>query len=588
MPRNPPEILEVERDQLDQFLRRAEEQLAPEDYQLLRALWDSYACLTDLVADKQTTIGRLRQWLFGARTEKTEAVVGRSDDSPPAAGRVGDGAPRPGDESQEGAAGASGDAASGDAASGDAASGDAASGDAASGDAASGDAASGHGRHGADAYTTAARVDVRHATLQPGDPCPACDGGTLYASRPGVLVRVVGQAPLQATVYRVQKLRCGLCGQLFTAELPAEAGGRKYDATAASLIALLKYGSGLPFNRLAGLQGNLGVPLPAATQWEIVAAFADELALAYEELIRQAAQGDVVYHDDTTVKILELLRQRGGADGDAEASRRGLFTSGVVATCEGWRIALFFSGRQHAGENLQDVLAQRAAELARPIQMCDALSRNLVGELKTILAHCLAHARRQFVELYDRSPDECRQVLEALKVVYHHDALAREQELSPQARLAFHQRESGPTMVALHTWLNAQLDAQQVEPNSALGEAFRYLLRHWEPLTLFLREPGAPLDNNLCERALKKAILHRKNSYFYKTANGAWVGDLYMSLIHPCELCGVNAFDYLTSLHGHLAELAATPAAWMPWNYRETRAALAANPPAAAAQAVGP
>ena len=120
----------------------------------------------------------------------------------------------------------------------------------------------------------------------------------------------------------------------------------------------------------------------------------------------------------------------------------------------------------------------------------------------------------------------------------------------------------------LHQWFEAQLNEHKVEPNSGLGGAISYMLRHWQALTLFLREPGAPLDNNVVERALKKAILHRRNSLFYKTLNGADVGDLYMSLIHTCELNDVNPFDYLTELQRHAEELAANPADWMPWNYR--------------------
>ena len=116
------------------------------------------------------------------------------------------------------------------------------------------------------------------------------------------------------------------------------------------------------------------------------------------------------------------------------------------------------------------------------------------------------------------------------------------------------------------------------EPNSGLGQAISYLLRHWEKLTLFLREAGAPIDNNLVERALKKAILHRKNSLFYKTRNGARMGDLFMSLIHTCELNGVNPFDYLTELQRHAEELKQSPSEWMPWNYRETLARLARPP----------
>ena len=241
--------------------------------------------------------------------------------------------------------------------------------------------------------------------------------------------------------------------------------------------------------------------------------------------------------------------------------RRGLYTSGVVALRDGHRVALFFSGRRHAGENLAQVLKHRAEELPPPIQMCDALSRNLPGELQTILAHCLAHARRRFVDVYDRFPEPCRHLLESLAVVYRNDAVARERRLSPEARLRFHQEASGPTMQDLHDWLTRQLDEKRTEPNSALGGAIGYMLKHWEELTLFLRQAGAPLDNNVCERALKKAILHRKNALFYKTRNGARVGDLFMSLIYTCQLNQANPFDYLTELQRHADALAAVPRA---------------------------
>ena len=125
-------------------------------------------------------------------------------------------------------------------------------------------------------------------------------------------------------------------------------------------------------------------------------------------------------------------------------------------------------------------------------------------------------------------------------------------------------------MDELKTWLTEQIEQHRVEPNSGLGEAISYMLRHWETLTLFLRQPAAPLDNNICERALKKAILHRKNAYFYKTENGARVGDLFMSLIHTCELNGVNPFDYMTQLHKHASELSSHPDRWMPWSYSDT------------------
>ncbi|HLJ95256.1 MAG TPA: transposase, partial [Gemmataceae bacterium] len=217
--------------------------------------------------------------------------------------------------------------------------------------------------------------------------------------------------------------------------------------------------------------------------------------------------------------------------------------------------------------NLAAVLKLRAQELPPPIQMCDALSRNLPGELQTILAHCLAHARRQFVDVYDRFPEQCRHLLETLAVIYHNDAVARERDLSPEARLQFHQQESQAAMQELHAWLTRQLEEKLAEPNSALGGAIRYMLRHWDPLTLFLRQAGAPLDNNVAERALKKAILHRKNALFYKTQNGARVGDLFMSLIYTSQLNDANPFDYLTQLQRHVEQVAVRPELWMPWNY---------------------
>jgi len=551
-----PQIIEVNNTQLQEVLQRVEQSLAldEKDVELIRAVFQSYLYVTDLVEDKNTSLRRLRQLLFGASTEKTAAVLGQAGVQPQDKASAPEAAPL--DPANVGAAVS----------------------DTANAAADTEPGRPGHGRNGADAYRGAERIPVPHPTLRAGDPCPSCGQGTVYEKTPGVLVRIIGQPPLTATIYQLQKLRCHLCGELFTAPAPAAAGAQKYDASAGSMIGLLKYGSGLPFNRLEGLQGYLEIPLPASTQWDIVKATAANLQPAFEELLRQAAQGEVLHNDDTTVKILALIGERvrqeatASASADKDDERTGLFTSGVVALRDGHRVALFFSGRRHAGENLAEVLQHRAAELPPPIQMCDALSRNLPGDLQTILAHCLAHARRQFVDIHDRFPEPCRHLLETLAVVYRNDALARERQLSAEARLQWHQEVSQPTMQQLHAWLNRQLNERLAEPNSALGSAIRYMLRHWEKLTLFLRQAGAPLDNNICERALKKAILHRKNALFYKTQNGARVGDLFMSLIYTCQLNEVNPFDYLTQLQRHADRLAVSPQLWMPWNYRDTEA----------------
>jgi transposase len=436
----------------------------------------------------------------------------------------------------------------------------------------------GHGRNGAQAYDGAEKVHIAHTELSHGDRCPECGKGNVYGQKePKVLVRIVGQAPLAATVYSLERLRCGACGQVFTAQEPEGVGPEKYDETAAAMIAQLKYGSGTPFYRLEQLEAQLGIPLPAATQWEIVEETAEFIKPARDELIRQAAQGRVLHNDDTSMRVLKLKRPEGDL-------RTGVFTSGIVSTNQGRSIALFFTGAQHAGENIADVLKQRVAELPAPIQMCDALSRNvpkLPGGVEILLANCLAHGRRQFVEVAANFPSECRYVLEILGQVYGHDAEAREQRLTPEQRLQFHQQRSGPVMDQLHRWLGSQLAQKKTEPNSGLGKAITYLLRHWRPLTAFLRVAGAPLDNNIVERALKRVVVHRKNALFYRTLHGAQVGDLFMTLIHTCQLCGANSFEYLTELQRHARDLANCPTDWMPWNYSETLARAVAVSPSA-------
>lgn len=521
--------MEVPLEELQQALARSlDAPLAEADYRKLAAALDTLAHLTQLLAAKDTTIRDLRQLLFPASTEKTRNVLPNAGTEAAAAG--------PPQQEQK-------------------------------------KKKPGHGRNAAAAYEGARRVQAAHPTLQTGDPCPACEKGKLYTQQEAkVLVRIVGQAPIAATVYEMERLRCNLCGEIFTAPAPEEAGGeqqRKYDETAAAMMATLRYGGGMPLNRLKDLEASLGIPLPASTQWGIVEEVAQLIQPAHDELIRQAAQGEVLHNDDTSMKVLSLQREKLREDSSGE--RTGVFTSGIVSMQPGRRIALFFTGRQHAGENLSEVLERRVAKLAPPIQMCDALSRNLKlpAELEVIVGHCLAHGRRRFVAVAENFPEPCRHVLEKLGAVYANDALARQRGLSPEQRLRFHQQHSKSVMDELEVWLQAQLAEKRVEPNSGLGTAMTYLLKHWERLTLFLRQAGAPLDNNVCERALKKAILHRKNSLFYKTQNGARVGDLFMSLIHTAELCGANPFDYLTQLQRHTEELAAAPAQWMPWNYRQ-------------------
>jgi transposase len=518
----PVERIEIDRSELEAILERAKESLNDEEYEKIQSALETLFFLTRELEKKTVSVQRLKELLFGAPTEKTRKVLEKIRE---AVGK------------EKGAGGEGGT---------------------------SGGKRKGHGRNGAKAYTGARKVKVPLEEFRAGTACPCCAKGKLYASvEPERIVRVKGRAPLSATVYELDRLRCGLCGEVFKAEPPEGVGKEKYDAGSASMIALLKYGMGMPFNRLAKMEGLLGIPLPASTQWEIVAKAAGEIGPAFEAMVRQAAQGEVIHNDDTTMKVLELS----GAGTPEKPGRKGIFTSGIVSKFEEYKIAAFFTGRNHAGENLFELLRKRSEALSAPIQMCDALSRNMPEELDTIVSNCIAHARRKFVEVAENFPSECLHVLEILKEVYKNDAAARGLKMSPEDRLRFHDAESGPRMAELEAWMKERIDEKKVEPNSGLGEAIAYMRKHWNALTQFLRVPGAPLDNNVCERALKKAILHRKNALFYKTQNGARVGDIYMSFIHTCELNGANPFDYLTALQENATSVKSNPADWMPWNY---------------------
>ena len=330
----------------------------------------------------------------------------------------------------------------------------------------------------------------------------------------------------------------------------------------------------MPSYRLAQLQQSLGIPFPASTQWELAAELAEVATPAFDCLVRQAAQRRVIHNDDTTMRVASLRREPAPLSDtdDPKRVRTGIFTTGILTGGDEPPIALFFTGHQHAGENLQDLLDQRDQHLPAPIQMCDALSRNEPGEAATVLSNCLAHGRRQVVDVATSFPVEARHVLECLREVYHHDARARAEGLNAEQRLQLHQDLSRPILDELHRWLREQIDQKKVEPNSTLGGAFNYLLNHWDPLTLFLRVAGAPIDNNVCERGLKMAILHRKNSLSYKTERGALVGDLFMSLIHTCRLNAINPFNYLVALARHPTAVARNPDGWLPWNYADALA----------------
>lgn len=534
------EIIGATQQQIDAILALAKPTFPAPEYELLKGILGTFSYVMRSLQSAKTSLKRFRQMLFGASTESARNILKGVGDESPAAKDTPSVKPEPPNTSPIEA------------------------------DEKKPKPRTGHGRNGADKYSNSPVIHLCVTNLSSGDPCPSCLVGKVYESPPKIIVKVIGQPPLTATVYKLEHLRCRLCDATFTASLPEGTSPGKYDNSCASMLALLRYGSGMPFYRLEGLQASMNIPLPDSTQWDIVSKAVPAPHAVFDELVNQAAQGDVLHNDDTPAKILSLIvaRKKNEAAGQTPEAK-AINTTGIISVLpQGHKVALFFTGHAHAGNNLSKVMAQRNTDLEPPIQMSDALSSNSVKEFAMVLANCLTHGRRMFVDVIEHFPKECARVIKTLGQVYAFDAETRELKMSPEQRLQYHQTHSAKPMEDLKLWMNEQFDQHRVEPNSGLGIAFGYMLRHWVKLTLFLHKAGAPLDNNICERALKLAIRHRKNSMFYWTPNGARVGDTYMSLIHTCELCKVNPFEYLQALHNHAKEVIAKAVLWLPWNYR--------------------
>jgi hypothetical protein len=533
-----PDTLDLKVEDLHACMARIERVVAPTDFAILQALLLAYLFVRQALSAAKVSVARLKRLFFGARTEKSRDVL------PKDPGEGGGNADKP--------PGTQGD------------------------DKKAKPKRKGHGRNGATAYPAAQKVPVRHPKFYRGCPCPDehCTGKVYLLKKRGQVLRIIGQAPLKATLYEPERWRCNLCERITWAQLPADAGDDKYHATAVAMIAILHFANGFPFHRLERFQASLGIPLPASAQYGLLREAYEKLLPVLKELIRCAAQSEILHNDDTGMKIVDLLALIENPKGTDESSskdkkkRTGIHTTGIVAITAAYLVVLYFTGRKHAGENLADVLQKRDPSLPDPIHMADGLDHNDPGNVRVKSGKCLTHGRRQFVDIVTAFPEECRRVVDDLGKVYHVDAIAKKTKLSSVERLLLHQEKSTPVMDGLRRWFTDKLLEREVEPNSGLGRAIKYMLKRWDKLTLFLREPGAPLDNNVAERILKMAIRHRKNSLFYKTGRGAAVGDLFMSIIETCARNGVDAFEYLTALLENVHRARENPGSWMPWNYR--------------------
>ena len=425
------------------------------------------------------------------------------------------------------------------------------------------------------AKTKPTRASVHRHSLQglsKGDTCPECLTGKVYKYDPGLLLRIVGHAPLSRERHICDRLRCNGCGEIFSAELPEHVKvdgrvGQQYGYSARSVMAIYKYFAGNPFYRQQSVNALLGMPVAASTVFDQCEKIANALNPVFKAIKQCAADAPQFYLDDTTNRILEqqpIKKTRGGK----ERLRSGIYTSACLAITEDQqRIVLFQTNIGHAGEWMEEILQPRASDKDPPLLMSDALSANQVHTAVTEKALCNSHARRGFAELADQHLDEVIFALEHYQHVWVNNTHCTDNGLTDKERLAYHKEHSWPHMEALHQWCEQQLSTEAVEANSNLGKAMQYFLRHYDGLTAFCRIPGAPVDNNEIERLIKLIVRARKNSLFFKTLVGAEISDIITSVLATCHEQGINAFEYLNAVQRNQLSVKATPEKWLPWNY---------------------
>lgn len=410
-----------------------------------------------------------------------------------------------------------------------------------------------------------------------GDRCTQCNAGKLYKYTPAVLLRVTGNAPLSCHKHVAEQYRCNGCGEIFTANLPEHitADGprdQQYGYSARSVLCIGKYFAGSPFYRQEHINGLLGMSISASTIFDQCEKVANALNPVFKAIKRVAADANLFYLDDTTNRILEqkpvIKKSRDGR----QRLRSGIYTSSVLAiTADDKRLVLFQTNVGHAGEFMQEILDKRDSARAPPMLMSDALSANHVTGHEFDKCLCNAHGRRGFVELIEHYPDEVVHALELYQHAWVNEVHCVDKALSPEQRTDYHKTHSLPYLQTLLAWCHEKLDSDAVEPNSNLGKAMQYFIRHFDGLTAFCNVLGAPVDNNEIERLIKLIVRARKNSLFFKTAVGADISDIITSILAICNENEVNAFDYLNAVQRNQAAVKASPESWLPWHYPAER-----------------
>jgi transposase len=335
-------VTDLDVNQVEEVLTRIEQQMGEETARPLRLMFTWCLSVHSLLQEKDLSITRLRRMVFGPRTERTEDIFPdeqkRTSEEPDAESS----------DSSSATTEINSDKSGDDQA-------NAASESTPTTPRPRRRPAKGHGRIPASAYTGCDRVILTHECYGPGDSCPHCQEGTLYRLKEWAMtIRLVGQPPVGGVRYEQERLRCGTCGEIEAAKLPDDVGEKKYDPSVAAVIGVLRYGEGMPWTRIERIQRWAGIPLPSSVQWELVRDAAKECYRSlFKQLCFEAAQGELIHNDDTTMRVLELnSMKKEGKPLRADAPERvGVYTTGILSMA-GTRptISLFFTGPDIPGK----------------------------------------------------------------------------------------------------------------------------------------------------------------------------------------------------------------------------------------------
>ena len=444
--------------------------------------------------------------------------------------------------------------------------------------------AKGHGRNGAGAYRKAKHFFHTLAAGVLGAVCEVCIAGKLYRYREKVTVRIIGQPLFCAEVHHYEQVRCRNCGRIIRAtgfaEVQAGLGSDyvRYDWSACAMLMVMHYSAGGPFKRLESLHEGWGIPLADANQWDVVNAGDDLLLPLFRALEHHAIATATNFRADDANSMVVAIQKQIEAEiaalrqlGESTSSiRTGINATGFYWETPNGPVILYYTGRHHAGEMVDQLLRRRLLSSPKLVKCTDGASKNFDhghGD-KLVEATCNAHAFLKFRDVREKYPADYAEAGSIYHQVFENDDKARDFRLSPLERMHYHREHSLPLMKRLKEMCEEKIQSKLVEPNSALWEPLTFIINQWDRLTRFCEVPGVPLDTNLVEQVLIMAVRYLAGSFNYQTEDGAAVGDRAMSLIATARAHGVEPVAYLTECLRCHEDLKKRPEHYLPWVFR--------------------